>query len=450
MPPSNEPVPSPSPGRSPDGAPPAWGDDRPGNLAPPEGVVGDDVAFRAYAGAVLGRSLDVEETLQQLAGLVVPRLADWATIDTVDGGELRLAAVAHTDPAKTGLVWRLRGRYGYPDRHGPGRVVRTGRPERLETVTDELLRSIAGDEAHLGVLRALRPVSAMAVPLLADDRCVGAMTLVQAESGRRYGEGDLAVVCDVAQQAATAVEHAARYGERDRTARRLQQALGPPRLPDPDGLDVAARYDPVDSCGVGSDFYDLIATPTGWLIVAGDVCDNRAGAAGLATLARHAAHAAALCHPDPSHVLGVVNDALATHEPTGCCSVVCAHLATEATPMPLRIASAGHPPGLIRRASGNVDQLDTGGRPLGLSATCQLTESQVTLGAGDVVVFYTHGVCQARRSGRRFGTEGIAATLRTAQPPTAHALVDHLHTAVDTWQDRRHDDRATLAIRIAP
>lgn len=437
--------------RSPDGAPTAFdGGNRPGNLAPPEGVIGDDVAFRAHVGSVLGRSLDVEKTLQQLAGLVVPRLADWATIDVVDGDELRLAAVAHTDPAKTGLVWRLRNRYGYSDQHGSGRVMRTGQPERLETVTDELLMSVARDEAHVGLLRALRPVSAVAVPLITGGRSVGAMTLVQAESGRRYGEGDLAVVHDVARQAATAVDHAARYGERDRTARVLQQALGPPSLPDPDQLDVAACYEPADSCGVGSDFYDLVATPAGWLIVAGDVCDNRTDAAGLATLARHAVHAAALCHPDPSYVLGVVNDTLVTHEPTGCCSAVCAHLSTDTTPMPLRTASAGHPPGLIRRASGHVDQLASDGMPLGLSATPQLTESHGTVDAGDVVVFYTHGVCQARRSGRPFGTDGVAATLRTFQPPTAHALVDHLHTAVDTWQDHQHDDRATLAIRIAP
>lgn len=436
--------------RPPDGEPIPPVDTPPGSAAPPDGVVDDDVAFLAHASAILGASLDVEETLQQLADLAVPRLADWATIDVVDGDELRLAAVAHTDPAKTGLVWRLRGRYGHPDHHGPGRVVRTGQPERLETVTDELLVSIARDEAHLALLRALGPVSAVAVPLVAEGRCVGAMTLVQAESGRRYHDRDLGLVGDVAQHAATAIERTARYAERDRTARLLQQALRPPSLPNPDGLDVAARYDPADSYGVGSDFYDLIATPTGWLIVVGDVCDHRTDALSLATLARHTVHAAALSRAEPCRVLGVLHDALATYEPTGCCSAVCAHLSTDTTPMPLHIASAGQPPGLIRRATGEVDQLDGDGTLLGLSAACQLTESQVTLAAGDLVLFHSQGVRHARRNGQLFGTDGIAATLRHTAATTAQAVVDHLHATVDAWQTHQHDDQATLAIHLSP
>lgn len=431
-----------------DGEPIPPADAPAGNLAPPDGVIGDDAAFLAHASAILGASLDVEETLQHLADLAVPRLADWATIDVVDGDELRLAAVAHTDPAKTGLVWRLRDRYGHSDRHGPGRVVRTGQPERLDTVTDELLGSLADDETHLALLRALRPVSAVAVPLAVEGRCVGALTLVAAESGRRYRDRDLGSVGEIAQHAAAAIERAARYDERDRTARTLQQALRPPSLPDPDGLDVAARYDPADSCGIGSDFYDLVATPTGWLIVVGDVCDNRPDAVSLATLARHTVHAAALSRADPCQVLGVLHHALATYEPTGCCSAVCAHLSTDTTPMAIQVASAGHPPGLIRRATGEVDQLDGHGTLLGLSAACQLTDSQATLTAGDLVLFATHGLSHARRNRERFGTDRIAATLRHAAPATAKAIVDHLHTTVDDWETRQHDDRATLAIRV--
>lgn len=147
-------------------------------------------------------------------------------------------------------------------------------------------------------------------------------------------------------------------------------------------------------------------------------------------------------------MLAALHDALATYEPTGCCSAVCAHLTTDTTPMALQIASAGHPPGLIRHATGEVDQLDGHGTLLDLSTGCQLSESHATLAAGDLVLFATHGVGHARRNGQRFGTDRIAATLRHAAPTTAQAVVDHLHTTVDGWENRQHDDRATLAIRI--
>jgi PAS domain S-box-containing protein len=88
--------------------------------------------FLAQAGSTLSSSLDYEETLQRVARLVVPGLADWCAVDVVDANErLNLVAVAHVDPDKVAFARELRHRYPPdPDEDtGLYGVLRSGRPE---------------------------------------------------------------------------------------------------------------------------------------------------------------------------------------------------------------------------------------------------------------------------------------------------------------------------------
>lgn len=408
--------------------------------------------FLADAGALLGASLDVDEILQQLADLTVPQLADWCVIDVVDDGQLSPAAAAHTDPTKTAHVRTVQVHASYDDPHGPGKVARTGEPELLESVSDELLAFLAHDDTHLALLRTLQPTSAVAVPLVARGRSLGAMTLVQSGSApQRYGEADLDLLQDVAHRAAIAIDDAAVDTERDRTAGMLQQALLPPSLPDPPELVLAAAYDTADDADIGGDFYDVIATREGWLLVLGDVCGKGVEAAAVSSLARHTVHAAALHDPDPVRVLGVLNDALVSGDcPERFCTAVCAHLRVDTDTARMTIASGGHPPPLIRRRDGGVEPVDGDGMLLGAFDDPQLTTTDVTLRAGDLVLLYTDGLSEARRRGQLFGVEGLAATVGTAAKLSADALVDHVHTAAEAWQDRQRDDMAAVAVEIRP
>lgn len=410
------------------------------------------VRFLADASAVLGGSLDVEEILQQLADLTVPHLADWCVIDVVDGGQLVPAAAAHADPTKTARVRTVQAHYVYDDPHGPGKVARTGEPELLETVTDEQLAFLAHDHAHLALMRALQPGSAVAVPLFARGRSLGAITLVRsAWAQQRYTATDLDMLQEMAHRAAIAIDNAALYTERARTARMLQQALLPPSLPDPPGLALAAAYDTADDADIGGDFYDVIATDQGWLMVLGDVCGKGVEAAALSSLARHTVHAAALHHADPAGVLGVLNDALTHHEcAESFCTAVCAHLRLDTDPARVTIASGGHPPALVRRRDGDVEPVNGDGTLLGVFDDPQLTATDVTLRAGDLVLLYTDGLSEARRRGQLFGVEGLAAALGAAAKLDADALVAHVHAAAESWQDSQRDDMAVLAAQLRP
>jgi PAS domain S-box-containing protein len=172
--------------------------------------------FLAEASEVLVSSLDYEATLAGLARLVVPRLADWCSIDMLtEERTLRRLAVVHEDPAKVALVRELEQRYppALNDREGVAKVVRTGEPEIYPNVPEELLALVARDSEHLRILRELGLRSAMVVPLAAQGRAIGAITLVSAESGRRYSRADLPFVEDLAHRAALAIENARLYRE---------------------------------------------------------------------------------------------------------------------------------------------------------------------------------------------------------------------------------------------
>jgi PAS domain S-box-containing protein len=169
--------------------------------------------FLAEAAAMLSSSLDYEATLERLARLAVPLLADWCAIDMKEpDGNVRRLVAAHTDPAMEAKAKRIMDLY--PARQGdPGimTVLVTRRAELYGDIPEALLIGQSRDEAHLTMLRELGLRSMMIVPLVARERTLGVMTFVQAESGRRFTEADLALAEDLARRASLAVDNADLY-----------------------------------------------------------------------------------------------------------------------------------------------------------------------------------------------------------------------------------------------
>jgi PAS domain S-box-containing protein len=185
-------------------------------------------SFLSEVSKALAASFDYEATLNQVARLFVPEIADWSAIDLVQAdGSLAPVALVHADAAKLAKILRLRQRY--PTRRdgsrGIGRVVRTGKPELVPEVDDAVLSALAEDDAHLEALRELGPRSYLIVPMRARDTVLGALTLVTAESGRRYGPGDLAVAEDIAQRASLAIDNARLYREAHEASRSKDEFL---------------------------------------------------------------------------------------------------------------------------------------------------------------------------------------------------------------------------------
>jgi PAS domain S-box-containing protein len=179
----------------------------------------DDVLrFLAESGATLASSLDYRTTLANAARLAVPTLADWCAVDVLEeDGTVERVAVEHPDPEKVALAYELQERYP-PDpetTRGLPKVLKTGEPDMMAEIPEELLDEYAVDPEHRAIMRELGLRSYMVVPMVARGRRHGAITLVSEDSGR-FGQTDLRLAEELARRAALAVDNAKHYEEAQR------------------------------------------------------------------------------------------------------------------------------------------------------------------------------------------------------------------------------------------
>jgi Osmosensitive K+ channel histidine kinase len=168
-------------------------------------------AFLADASKTLALSLDSQETFQTLASLIVPRLADFCVIDLADeNGELQTVAIAQQEESR---LQGLKGRFAssVPGRRVALRVFENGRPEICTDNGDKSLRKIFEQDEDCELVRALGLTSLIAVPLRAQDRVLGTITMVNTSPTRTCGTSELSLAEELAQRAALAVDNASLY-----------------------------------------------------------------------------------------------------------------------------------------------------------------------------------------------------------------------------------------------
>ena len=125
------------------------------------------LAYLAQASLILAGSLDHRVVLEQIAQLVVPRMADWCTVQLLVDGQLQTVTVTHADPAKIEWAAEMRDRWPTDMSAGSGapQVVRTGVSELYDDIQDDMLVATAVDDEHLRVIRELGMSSGLVVPL---------------------------------------------------------------------------------------------------------------------------------------------------------------------------------------------------------------------------------------------------------------------------------------------
>ena len=167
------------------------------------------LAFLAEASELLASSLDYEVTLERVARIAVPRVADWCTVQVVENGALTRVAVAHTDPAMVELAHEYLARYPEKPREdrGLGRVLRTGEPEFVPAITEEILSAGIPDPEQRAMLQRLGLTASIVVPLKSRGKMLGAIRLL-ASGDRRFREDDVRLGEDLARRAAVAIENA--------------------------------------------------------------------------------------------------------------------------------------------------------------------------------------------------------------------------------------------------
>jgi PAS domain S-box-containing protein len=399
----------------------------------------------ADASAALASSLDYTGTLQQVAELAVPGLADWCTVSVPNGELLEQVAVAHSDPAMREFAQDYATRWParVSDSAGNAEVFRSGMPLLIPDVTEQMWQEARLEPEQHAALRTLGLKSVVAVPMATPERVVGVLSLVNAESGRRFTESDLELALEVGRRAATAIENARLYTQLESVATTLQRGLLPPDLPDVPGWNVSSLYLPAGGeTDVGGDFYDVFPTAAGWMAVMGDVVGRGPAAASLTTMARYTLRTAGSLVGTPTMGLGRLNENLRERGDMALCTAAVVQLRDDGE---ASLVCAGHPlPYLIRE--GKVHAVGRIGPMLGAFEHGHWLAATLELRAGDVLVLYTDGVLDARGAYSRFGEERLEAALTgTTSAPEA---VERIRSAlVDFAGGEQDDDTAVLALQ---
>jgi serine phosphatase RsbU (regulator of sigma subunit) len=403
------------------------------------------LAFLADASEELSRSLEYRVTLQKVAELAVPDLADWCAVTLLEDGQLRSVAVAHKDPAKA--EWAREFEQRYPPRldapTGPGNVVRTGMSELHRTITDEMLVASAVDEEHLRLARELQMHSALVVPLAARGHVLGVITMIRAETPGEYGPEDLALAEDLARRAAIAIDNALLYKQTQDIAVQLQRAVLPERLDLAPDWQVAAHSRPGDHAEVGGDFYDaFLLSPTQLVVFVGDVMGHGVSAAAAMATMRAAIRAFASVDPAPEIVVRKLDRMFLHPWIDKLVSLVYAVLDAEAAQ--LTFVNAGHHSPILVAPDGTAQVLHTPpARPLGAGGDDRAA-TVAPLRSDDTLLLYTDGLIERR--GEVIDT-GIARLVSRASALTVQDLDGALRTLVDEFEPNPDDDVTAIAVR---
>jgi len=418
------------------------------------------LALLAAAGPALSASLDYEETLEGITRLLVPELADWCLLDIVeDSGSVNQLAAAHAEREKEDLLGKLREHreFGEEDPGSTAEVLRTGHSVLLPDLPDATFyERVLGGGEHLEILLRLEPRSLMCVPLVARGRTIGAVTLVSSQPDRRYGEEDLLLAEDLAFRCALAADNARLYSDRSEIARVLQRSLLPPHLPEIPGVEVGAEYLSVgEASEVGGDFYDLINTiEDGWICAIGDVRGKGVEAASVTALARYTIRAVTLKNDRPSEVLGALNEAMLRQlSEDRFCTAACVRLEPQdgSAGVGVDVSRAGHPPPLLVRADGTVEEVGSLGKVLGVFPDAELGDTSLRLMPGEALVLYTDGVTEARSPDGDFFGEGRLRNLlgSCADCDTVTFARRIKDDVLDFQEGYPHDDLAVLVLRAS-
>ncbi|MFE5900165.1 PP2C family protein-serine/threonine phosphatase [Streptomyces sp. NPDC056488] len=287
------------------------------------------------------------------------------------------------------------------------------------------------------------------LPLIASGRPVGSLILSYARP-RSFPAAERAMLTSLAGLIAQALARARLYDAKHSLARSLQTSLLPHGLLPLPGVGVAARYLPAGhGMDVGGDFYDLIrAAPDTVIAVIGDVQGHDPNAAALMGQVRTAVHAHATAGASPGDILARTNRLLNDLDPDRftSCLIVELDLARHR----LRLATAGHPPPLLRAPDGRTRLLEVPpGLLLGIAPDVEYATAEVPWEAGSVLALYTDGLVEAPGVDIGTATAELSGRLARSRPGDLDALADGLIRHVKN-PAHRTDDVALLLLRREP
>ncbi|NJQ07712.1 SpoIIE family protein phosphatase [Streptomyces lonarensis] len=421
----------------------------------------EQLAMIAEAGRRIGTTLDLQHTAQELADVIVPRLADLAAVDVLDSvfsgevvppvaedGSARFRALAVASRSDHSGAERAADRVGGLVSYGPHRpitqCVAEARPVLMPEVGPRTLRRIARDERAAAVLAASGVHSYLAVPLVARGDILGTLSLCRtAATPRPFDERDLELAVDLAGRAAICVDNARLYSREHNAALALQRGLLP-RIPDhPLALDLAFRYLPAVR-EVGGDWFDVLPLRGGRIgLMVGDVMGKGVQAAAIMGQLRSTTRALARLDLPPAELLDHLD---ATAEFLGDSIATCVYAVYDPAGGHCEIAVAGHPPPVLVSPAGRARFLDAPvAAPLGVGAG-GFAALRCELPGDATLALFTDGLVESRRAPIDTGLDRLLRLLDGRPRP----LEETCDRVLDALDGAAQDDIALLLARPFP
>lgn len=405
---------------------------------------GDLLALISKVGITLLASSNLDETLEQIVSLVFEAVpADRCLLMMRDEGseEMRVA------------VARLRDRVGEV---GEIRVSRNVMDEVVIRGKSVLTSDAQHDPRFASGTMVLQGVrSVLAVPLGVSEKVFGIIYADSPIAEGKFDEDHLKVLTTLASVAAIRVENArlteSRF-QQERLERELQLAMEIQQRFQPTGAPHVPGYEfqgiSFPCYEIGGDYYDFIQRDDGRLVIAlGDVSGKGTAAALLMSSLHAAIHAQTGSHDTIVETISAVNRYLAENiPPNRFVTLFYAELDPESGA--LSFLNAGHNPPLIVHAAGTVEQLASGGLPLGIRANADYREGRTHMQLGDVLVIYSDGVTEAASpTGEEFGPTRLYEVVSRNVDASAAGIRDRIESALTKFsQGTKAADDITLVI----
>ncbi|GGL54452.1 SpoIIE family protein phosphatase [Planomonospora parontospora] len=389
-------------------------------------------------------SLRQPVTVTRASRLLAAEAADWVIADVVREGSPRRACVfGPSDRPVTDLVRLVEG---LNPLRAPliAHVLTGGSGVVHEMVEDENLLGGAGDGPPL--LRVMGAASVLCVPIGGEDGPAGSLTLVRLRDREPFSLADLGVLQEIGVHLGLAVRARRSFQNRSQAADALRTSVVPRSLPDIPGFEAAAIYH-AGSSPVGAEFYDVFPVADGWGFALGGAAGKGEEAASVSAMVRNGLRVLSVWESDPGQALRKLNQALAVQHS----GMFVMALAGFVKGRRIRLASAGHHPAALLRPDGTVRFTAGGGVPLGISPDAETFDEELTLTAGQMLVFYSDGLVASRNDeGEAYGEMRLADVL-------ARCVSQSPATVVKTVEEDRHafsggrvwDEVVVLALRVA-
>ncbi|MEF9907968.1 SpoIIE family protein phosphatase [Streptomyces sp. P9-A2] len=366
--------------------------------------------------ATLTEAVGVQDVVEQSADQLLPALGAQAMVlMTVEGGRLKIHGHRGYRAGIVGRFDTVALSSGVPG----SKVLTTGVPDFFATFA-ELRRAYPSAVHEDGM------ASWAFLPLIASGRPIGSLLLAYSRP-HVFPSGERAVLMSLAGLVGQALDRARLYDAKHHLVHRLQSALLPHTLPHVPGLKVAARYLPATrGLGIGGDFYDLIRLDerTAGATI-GDVQGHNVDAAALMGQVRTAVHAHATVGASPDDVLAATNRLLIDLDPGLFTSCLYVHL--DLATHRACLATAGHPPPLLRHADGRTELLPVPpGLLLGIEQDIRYPVLEIPLPPGCVLALYTDGLVETPGTDIDDATAALAGLLEHADPTDLDAMADLL------------------------